>query len=477
MIIRCVTAVVLSVCAVRASAQTINIPQSSLVPLGDPGMISWNAGDVELEGTVTMKLIAEVTGTAVANGFFLDVQNDGFPAPPVGGATNDVLVFAPEAVPGAMVSIEVPAGCNIALFHDVFDETGGFLTGPNGILDDVGVNARDAYLNSNSTLNYTVEGHRQLVKYFKVFPAHTYSFTSQWGTVTQLGSGYTLFLFLDDDHSPNYDYDDMIVGVLAPPCSSNEDCDDGDDCTGAEFCEDGVCKPGVWVSCDDGLLCNGLEICVAGDCVDGTPPTCSDGIDCTTDSCVENVCVHVPVNENCPGDGLFCNGNESCDAQFGCVSAGNPCELNVFCDEDADVCRNCQIDDECADENPCTIGHACVDGTCQPGQPFDCTEFDTQCEVASCNPLALEANCNIFAPRPDGTECDDDSTCTSTDTCQLGICVGTSNYGLVSWSEFALCMTDPGTALGELCGCWDFHADESIDLRDAADFSNLLTAP
>lgn len=409
--------------AVGAAAQTVNIPQSALLPPGNPGMISWNAADAGLEGTVTFKLIVEVTGTAVANGFLLDVQKNGYPAPPIGGATDDVIVFPPEAVPGAMATVTVPAGCNFAMFHDVFNETGGFLTGPNGILDDVGVDARDAYLNSDSSLNYSVVGRLQLVKYYPANPALSYSFTSQWGTTTQLGSGYSLFIFLDDDHSPNYDYDDMVVGVVAPACVQNADCDDGNACNGAEYCNAGTCKPGSPVSCDDGDDCNGMESCVNGSCESGTPLNCDDGIECTVDSCENSACVHVPANEHCHNDGLYCNGSELCDASLGCVSTGSPCPAEKVCDEETESCRDCQVDADCDDADPCTVGHECNDGTCQLASPVDCSSLDTPCERAACSPLGLPGNCDNLLPQPNGTPCSDGDACTMTDGCINGECV------------------------------------------------------
>jgi len=40
--------------------------------------------------------------------------------------------------------------------------------------------------------------------------------------------------------------------------------------------------------CDDGLFCNGDEVCEAGRCAPGTPLNCDDGIDCTVDQCDES---------------------------------------------------------------------------------------------------------------------------------------------------------------------------------------------
>lgn len=90
--------------------------------------------------------------------------------------------------------------------------------------------------------------------------------------------------------------------------------------------------------CDDGLYCNGAEACVAGSCEAGSAPNCNDGIACTVDSCNEATgqCDHVPNNSLC-NDGLFCNGNETCNATTGCTPGSPPCGAGS-CDEAADSC-------------------------------------------------------------------------------------------------------------------------------------------
>ncbi len=66
---------------------------------------------------------------------------------------------------------------------------------------------------------------------------------------------------------------------------------------------------------------------------------CNDGMDCTDDSCnAAGRCVFTPNHSLCPDDGVFCNGLEICDAQTGCVGAGNPCLVPGFCEEAADGC-------------------------------------------------------------------------------------------------------------------------------------------
>jgi Ca2+-binding RTX toxin-like protein len=67
-----------------------------------------------------------------------------------------------------------------------------------------------------------------------------------------------------------------------------------------------------------------------------TPEDCDDEDLCTTDDCVDGVCVFTPIDCD---DGEFCNGVETCDPATGdCVSPGNPCGEGEICDEATDSC-------------------------------------------------------------------------------------------------------------------------------------------
>jgi hypothetical protein len=48
--------------------------------------------------------------------------------------------------------------------------------------------------------------------------------------------------------------------------------------------------------------------------------------------------VNTPNNTNCDDDGVFCNGDEVCDAVNDCSSTGDPCVPPLVCDEDLDEC-------------------------------------------------------------------------------------------------------------------------------------------
>ncbi len=105
------------------------------------------------------------------------------------------------------------------------------------------------------------------------------------------------------------------------------------------------------VQCDDGLYCNGEESCnAAGNCMAGTPPDCGDGLGCTADSCDEksDSCKNLPDDSVCD-DGLFCNGAETCSPVHGCSAGPEPCPDGA-CDDELQTCADCS-------------GPACESGT------------------------------------------------------------------------------------------------------------------
>src|SRR5437667_4317196 len=75
----------------------------------------------------------------------------------------------------------------------------------------------------------------------------------------------------------------------------------------------------------------------------------------------------------------------------------------------------------CNDNNACTSGETCQNGACgSPTSTVTCTALD-QCHVAgTCDPRSgVGSNPN----KANGTACDDNNACTTSDTCQNGACV------------------------------------------------------
>jgi hypothetical protein len=130
--------------------------------------------------------------------------------------------------------------------------------------------------------------------------------------------------------------------------------------------------------CDDGAFCNGAEVCGAEGCTSGVAP-CDDGLNCTDDACNESLqsCEYTPDNSVCD-NGLFCDGEETCEVNAGCVSGTPPCA--ELCDEDYHTCISCSDEMQNGAETDIDCGggycDACVDG-------LSCA-VDTDCQSGNC---------------------------------------------------------------------------------------------
>ena len=141
-------------------------------------------------------------------------------------------------------------------------------------------------------------------------------------------------------------------------------------------CNDSRCSAEPW-SCSftAGSFCCGDGSCDTGedenncaiDCVVtcSGPGDCDDGVACTDDDCVAESCVNTANDANCPDDGLFCNGTESCDPVVGCDSSGDPCGTGETCNEATDSCdtQDCGLRGD-----PCTVDTDCCSLDCKVRQ-------------------------------------------------------------------------------------------------------------
>jgi len=220
------------------------------------------------------------------------------------------------------------------------------------------------------------------------------------------------------------------------------------------------------VACDEGDtrtcgykvgLCRyGAERCAGGqwdgDCRDGVAPVpelCNlydDDCDGLIDEEPSVICL----------DDNFCNGSEVCVA--GTCEPGSPPECSEydtgcttgFCDSTAGACvaRNKPNGTTCDDGRFCTDGDKCILGLCQGG-PLDCSGAADDCNSAECDEAA---DACVPVPLPDDTPCDDRSYCTLADRCSAGICGGdprdcssvgdACNYGRCDEAQDA-CLTTP----------------------------------
>ncbi|MBN2498470.1 MAG: FG-GAP repeat protein [Deltaproteobacteria bacterium] len=283
----------------------------------------------------------------------------------------------------------------------------------------------------------------------------------------------------------------VVIGGQS--CSQDAECDDGVACTADDCIESaGRCRhePDDAL-CSNGLFCDGRERCAPGHgCQAGVDP-CDDRVGCTQDSCDEGMqsCAHVPDDALC-SNGLFCDGEETCDAQRGCLAGDDPCPGQI-CDEGSDVCRGCMSDADCNDGVDCTIDECdegdgtcsstpdddlCDDGLfcngpeacdalqgCLAGEP-PCPDQVCDEQTDSCSGCVDDADCDdglgctidvcdhgICTNSPDSDSCDDDLFCTGEETCEIGTgCVSSGDpcaaEGLVCDEEADACVACQGDA-------------------------------
>jgi len=162
---------------------------------------------------------------------------------------------------------------------------------------------------------------------------------------------------------------------------------------------------------------------------------CDDGNPCTDEICdATRTCITTPNTASCD-DGLFCTVDDICDAGL-CSGAARDCDDTDACtldtcDDDADTCafENAADGSACDDALFCTVSDTCNSGTCV-GVPRDCSDTNS-CSVDACDE-AVDACAH--PPVPNNVICDDQISCTSSDVCLDGVCVGSD-----------------GCALGETC--------------------------
>lgn len=160
---------------------------------------------------------------------------------------------------------------------------------------------------------------------------------------------------------------------------------------------------------DDGIFCNGVEVCQTGDCV---LTECPVGTYCDED--LDECRAPCSSPQDCD-DGLFCTGGEACEyvaavggdyCAPGVIPCGDPAPL---CDEINDRCVECLGDSECDDGLFCTGAETCVAGFCQTEPPpclqsSICDEDNDACLCTS------------------NAECDDGLFCNGVETCSNGTC-------------------------------------------------------
>jgi slime mold repeat-containing protein len=258
---------------------------------------------------------------------------------------------------------------------------------------------------------------------------------------------------------------DPASGTCSNPDKPNGSaCSDSDACTQTDTCQAGGCVGANPVVCAALDQCHVAGVCdpASGACSNPTAAdggACSDGDACTqTDACQAGACIgtnpvvcealdqcHVagicdPASGTCSNpnqaDGAACNDGDACTrsdtCQAGICTGTNPvvcaaldqCHVAGVCDPATGICSNPDEADgtTCDDGQFCTVNDTCTAGVCG-GSSRDCSALGDQCNDGTCNETADRCE---PTPKVDGTACSDGSLCTSNDTCQAGVCGGTS---------------------------------------------------
>jgi len=200
-------------------------------------------------------------------------------------------------------------------------------------------------------------------------------------------------------------------------------CDDSTWCNGADTCGGGACSVHVGNPCpDNGLYCDGEESCNEDGqaCEQINVPDCDDGIDCTDDSCNEttDACDNITNNANCD-DGVECT-DDLCDPGLDCINTPNNanCSDGVDCTDDTcDAVNDCQYTPNNAN---CSDGVACTDDTCDAVNDCQFTPNNANCDDGvDCTDDMCDA-VNDCQYMPNNANCDDGVECTD-DLCDPGM--------------------------------------------------------
>jgi len=182
-------------------------------------------------------------------------------------------------------------------------------------------------------------------------------------------------------------------GQGQPCCAGNACTSDGDQCNGTETCQAGKCGRTGPVTCTAIDACHLAGACnpTTGKC---STPAANNGIDCTdgnactqADKCMNGVCAPGPAlncndNEPCTTDG--CNTTTGCthvalSPNTACTSDGNPCTDDV-CDATGHCAHTKTADGtSCGNGNVCWQMACCTPANCSA----TCTAEKRCCGTAS----------------------------------------------------------------------------------------------
>ncbi|WP_050431980.1 thrombospondin type 3 repeat-containing protein [Chondromyces crocatus] len=214
-------------------------------------------------------------------------------------------------------------------------------------------------------------------------------------------------------------------------CTSAAECNDGNPCT-TDTCVNNVCvRSNNDLQCNDGNACTENDRCVNGTCTPGALKTCP-----AIDAC-HDVGTCNPANGMCSTpnrpNGTACNDSNACTqtdiCQNGVCTGANPvvcpppatCHLQGTCDPATGTCASPPAPDgsACSEGNGCTETDTCQAGTCTSSNPQVCAPINDCHQQGACD--LVTGDC-IPAPLPDGSSCNDGNACTQGDQCNAGTC-------------------------------------------------------
>jgi len=253
-----------------------------------------------------------------------------------------------------------------------------------------------------------------------------------------------------DGLSPNCNDNDACTNDSCDPLDGCEHtfnaapCDDSNECTENDACNQGQCEgeikvcnddnfcttdtcnpanPGGCVftpndkQCDDEDPCTLGDVCVDGECLSGAGVLyCNDDNECTKDECQAGVgCKYKNMPYQCD-DGNPCTLGDYC-ANGQCLSGGNDCDCQNDADcapqEDGNLCNGTLFCDKAVMPYKCKV---------KPGTVVFCDpDLNTECSVQQCAPET--GICGAVAVN-EGGPCNDEDGCTADDECTGGQCIG-----------------------------------------------------
>jgi hypothetical protein len=269
------------------------------------------------------------------------------------------------------------------------------------------------------------------------------------------GINYFQAVEVDGDGSGRTGANSNVVVLELDHCATDVDCNDLNPCTDDVCDETGTClvTPNA-AACDDGLYCTDGDTCTAGICT-GSPRQCADADVCTVDGCDEDSdsCTHGPAPDGALcDDGRYCTVSDTCTAgvcggQPRDCSDGNPCTVDG-CLEAFNECTNPPVTNNvlCDDGISCTASDVCTDGVCIGSD--DCPAGES-CDLSSTQ-CVTSASCATSA------ECNDGNACTD-DDCVNGFCSHPPNAAPCDDGQY--CTVDDtcsgGSCQGEPMDCSD----------------------